>query len=78
MKKIILLLVFLIMGCAPAVGVCPSQKVYLEGNIYRNGQWTTVFTEIDKGELSNPKNYMTEKQYKEKIKNYKMDVKPKK
>ena len=36
----------------------------MSGNVYCNGEWRDIYMEIEKGELDNPKNYMTKEQWK--------------
>ena len=57
-------LLFLVLVSCASVNQCPPKKVFLEGSVYSNGEWRTIWTEIEKGELNNPNNYITEEQWK--------------
>jgi len=71
-KIIILLLLITLISCSP-VYKCPEKTIILEGNLMCNGEWRTIFTEIEAGELNNIKKFITKEQWEEMQNQIKLD-----
>ena len=68
----VVMISFLFLNCCP-VYKCPEKTIILEGNLMCNGEWRTIFTEIEAGELNNIKKFITKEQWEEMQNQIKLD-----